>query len=44
SGGFSIGPGGGGGPEASEENPVLDDVDLRVIQATSGVDVAYGGL
>ena len=42
SGGFSIGPGGGGGPEASEENPVLDDVDLRVIQATSGVDVAYG--
>lgn len=42
SGGFSFGPGGGGGPQASEDDPVVDDIDLRVIQATEGVDVAYG--
>jgi len=40
-GGFSFGPG-GGGPQASEENPILDDIDLRTVRATSGVDVAYG--
>ncbi len=41
SGGFSLGPG-GGGPQASEDDPVVDDIDLRVIQASQGVDVAYG--
>ena len=41
SGGFSFGPG-GGGPQASEDDPVVDDIDLRVIQASQGVDVAYG--
>ena len=40
-GGFSFGPG-GGDPQASEENPILDDIDLRTVRATSGVDVAYG--
>jgi putative ABC transport system permease protein len=42
SGGFSFGLGGGGGPQASEDDPVVDNVDLRVIQASQGVDVAYG--
>lgn len=41
SGGFSFGPG-GGGAQATEEDPILDDIDLRTVQATSGVDVAYG--
>jgi len=41
SGGFSLGPG-GGGPQASEDDPIVDDIDLRVIQASQGVDVAYG--
>jgi len=41
SGGFSFGPG-GGGPQASEDDPVVDNIDLRVIQASQGVDVAYG--
>lgn len=39
---ISFGPGGGGGPQASEEDPVVDDIDLRTIKATAGVDVAYG--
>ena len=41
SGGFSFGPG-GGGPQASEDDPVVDNVDLRVIEASQGVKVAYG--
>lgn len=41
-GGFSIGPGGGGGPEASEGQLFVDEVDLRTVQSTQGVDVGYG--
>jgi putative ABC transport system permease protein len=38
--GFSLGP--GGGPEASEGDPVVDRIDLRNVKASAGVDVAYG--